>query len=151
MPPASLASLNAVSMPSRIWLPSSLAAPVNGAEMPNRTTLSVTPRMAGALSFDPPTYATRAGIPARLLWSHAVTSRYTRGRTYSLRDFLSVAEEARHKRCLVYREPGQRVRVARRCVSDVQQKHRSNHCPRQGNADFHGASFASSRSRPRLL
>ena len=50
-------------MPSRIWLPSSLAAPVNGAEMPNRTSLSVTPRMAGALAFAPPTDATRAGIP----------------------------------------------------------------------------------------
>ena len=50
-------------MPSRIWLPSSLAAPVNGAEMPNRTSLLVTPRMLGVLSFAPPTDATRAGIP----------------------------------------------------------------------------------------
>ena len=48
-------------MPSRIWLPSSLAAPVNGAEIPNRTSLLVTPRMLGALSFAPPTDATRAG------------------------------------------------------------------------------------------
>src|SRR5580700_7165672 len=63
MPPASLASLNDVSMPSRIWLPSSLAAPVNGAEIPSRTSVSVTPRTIGALSFAVPTDAMRAGTP----------------------------------------------------------------------------------------
>src|SRR6516162_790588 len=46
MPPASLARLNAVSRPSFIWLPSSFAAPVNGADMPKRTSVLVTPRTA---------------------------------------------------------------------------------------------------------
>src|ERR1700722_4338209 len=61
MPPVSFARLNAVSMPSFIWLPSSLAAPVNGAEMPNRISLSVTPRMGEVSSFVAPTDATIAG------------------------------------------------------------------------------------------
>src|SRR6266436_4555082 len=43
-PPASLARLKAVSMPSFIWRPSSLAGPENGATMPNRISLAVTPR-----------------------------------------------------------------------------------------------------------
>src|SRR5215470_13873922 len=32
-------------MPSFIWRPSSLAEPLNGAEMPNRISLSLTPRL----------------------------------------------------------------------------------------------------------
>src|SRR5450756_3239726 len=43
-PPLALATLNAASMPSFIFWPSSLAAPLNGAEIPNRISLSVTPR-----------------------------------------------------------------------------------------------------------
>jgi len=35
-PPASLTRLKAVSIPSFIWRPSSLAAPVKAADMPNR-------------------------------------------------------------------------------------------------------------------
>src|SRR6266436_3788596 len=49
MPPASLARLNAVSMPSFIWRPSSLADPENGAETPNRISESVIPRVAAML------------------------------------------------------------------------------------------------------
>src|SRR6266436_3935761 len=49
MPPASLARLNAVSMPSFIWRPSSLADPENGAETPNRISVSVIPRAAAML------------------------------------------------------------------------------------------------------
>src|SRR5215831_3683106 len=37
-------------MPIFICWPSSLAGPVNGAEMPKRISLSLTPRMAGAAS-----------------------------------------------------------------------------------------------------
>src|SRR5665213_1775465 len=44
-PPPALATLNAASMPRFIFWPSSLAAPLNGAEIPNRISLSVTPRM----------------------------------------------------------------------------------------------------------
>ena len=61
MPPASLARLNAALMPSFIWLPSSLAAPLNGAEIPNRISLSVTPRMVGPLALGASILATRAG------------------------------------------------------------------------------------------
>src|SRR5215471_5322479 len=43
-PPLALATLNAASIPSFIFWPSSLAGPVNGAEIPNRISLSVTPR-----------------------------------------------------------------------------------------------------------
>src|SRR5262245_20385759 len=43
-PPRALVALNAASMPSFIFWPSSLAAPLNGAEIPNRISLSVTPR-----------------------------------------------------------------------------------------------------------
>src|SRR5450759_4137469 len=43
-PPLALATLNAASMPRFIFWPSSLAAPLNGAEIPNRISLSVTPR-----------------------------------------------------------------------------------------------------------
>src|SRR5476651_843746 len=43
-PPLALATLNAAVMPSFIFWPSSLAAPLNGAEIPNRISLSVTPR-----------------------------------------------------------------------------------------------------------
>src|SRR5262245_26408692 len=43
-PPRALAALNAASIPSFIFWPSSLAAPLNGAEMPNRISLSLTPR-----------------------------------------------------------------------------------------------------------
>src|ERR1700741_4772062 len=43
-PPASLARLKAVSMPSFIWRPSSFAAPENGAAMPKRISRSVPPR-----------------------------------------------------------------------------------------------------------
>jgi hypothetical protein len=50
MPPLSLIRLNAVSIPTFIWLPSSLAEPVNGAEIPSRISLSVTPRVVEALS-----------------------------------------------------------------------------------------------------
>src|SRR5689334_1868672 len=42
-PPASLARLKAVSMPSFIWRPSSLDAPEKGATIPKRISLSVTP------------------------------------------------------------------------------------------------------------
>ena len=44
-PPPALTSLNAASMPNFIR-PSSLAAPLNGAEIPNRISVSVTPRTA---------------------------------------------------------------------------------------------------------
>jgi hypothetical protein len=47
-------------MPSFIWLPSSLAEPVKGAEIPNRISLSVTPRMDGARSLASRTDAARA-------------------------------------------------------------------------------------------
>ena len=40
---------------------SPLAGPVNGAEIPNRISLSVTPRTVGAGSLAPPTVARRAG------------------------------------------------------------------------------------------
>src|SRR5262249_31456102 len=43
MPPASLVAANAVSTPSFICRPSSLAGPLNGAAMPKRISLSVTP------------------------------------------------------------------------------------------------------------
>src|ERR1039458_1427789 len=43
-PPLALATRNATSMPIFIFWPSSLAAPLNGAEIPNRISLSVTPR-----------------------------------------------------------------------------------------------------------
>src|ERR1019366_8839127 len=43
-PPLALATRNAGSMPIFIFWPSSLAAPLNGAEIPNRISLSVTPR-----------------------------------------------------------------------------------------------------------
>src|SRR5262245_20978840 len=43
-PARALAALNAASMPSLIFWPSPLAAPLNGAEIPNRISLSVTPR-----------------------------------------------------------------------------------------------------------
>src|SRR6266851_5721643 len=49
MPPASLARLKAVSMPSFIWRPSSLADPENGAETPNRISESVIPRITAML------------------------------------------------------------------------------------------------------
>src|SRR3974377_1217272 len=45
-PPLALATLNAASMPRFIFWPSSLAGPGKGAEMPNRISLSVTPRTA---------------------------------------------------------------------------------------------------------
>ena len=48
-PPASLARLKAVSMPSFIWRPSSREAPEKGPTMPKRISLSVTPRTAGRL------------------------------------------------------------------------------------------------------
>src|SRR5215813_8888050 len=38
-------TLNALSTPSLIWRPSSLAGPENGADMPNRISVSVTPRL----------------------------------------------------------------------------------------------------------
>src|ERR1700704_171463 len=38
-------TLNAVSTPSFIWRPSSLADPENGADMPKRISVSVTPRL----------------------------------------------------------------------------------------------------------
>src|SRR5499425_834658 len=47
MPPASLMAPNAVSRPSFICRPSSLAGPLNGAAMPKRISLSVTPLTAG--------------------------------------------------------------------------------------------------------
>src|SRR6516225_1926197 len=50
-PPLVLATLNAVSTPSFIFWPSSLAAPLNGAEIPNRISFSVTPRTATSLAF----------------------------------------------------------------------------------------------------
>src|SRR6516164_2389227 len=50
-PPLALATLNAVSTPSFIFWPSSLAAPLNGAEIPNRISFSVTPRTATSLAF----------------------------------------------------------------------------------------------------
>ncbi len=53
-PPASLTRLKAVSMPSFIWRPSSLAGPENGAAIPNRISRSVMPRTA------------RGGPPARI-------------------------------------------------------------------------------------
>src|SRR6516164_6843642 len=43
MPPPSLAAANAVSMPSLSWRPISLAGPENGAAMPKRISVSVTP------------------------------------------------------------------------------------------------------------
>src|SRR5260370_38275022 len=43
MPPASLVRLNAASIPSFIWRPSSLAAPESGPTIPNLISLSVTP------------------------------------------------------------------------------------------------------------
>src|SRR5262249_5599547 len=43
-PPRAFAALHAASMPSRIFWPSSLAAPLNGAEIPKRISLSVIPR-----------------------------------------------------------------------------------------------------------
>src|SRR5689334_12466876 len=52
--------LNAASMPSFMFWPSSLAGPLNGADMPNRTSVSVTPRTRAAGSL-PPVLATRAG------------------------------------------------------------------------------------------
>src|SRR5580692_6737495 len=48
-------------MPSFIWLPSSLAAPLNGAEIPKRISLSVTPRMLGELALGASIVATRGG------------------------------------------------------------------------------------------
>src|SRR6516165_3125166 len=51
-PPLALATLNAASMPIFIFWPSSLAGPVNGAEIPNLISLSVTPRTALLLSCD---------------------------------------------------------------------------------------------------
>src|SRR5258708_6050453 len=48
-------------MPSFIWLPSSLAAPVNGAEIPNRTSLLVTPRTVVAPPLGASTVAILAG------------------------------------------------------------------------------------------
>ena len=48
MPPASLTWLKAVSMPSFIWRPRSLTGPVKAAVMPNRISLSDTPRTAVA-------------------------------------------------------------------------------------------------------
>src|SRR5262245_58756623 len=47
MPPAALIEANAVSTPSFICRPSSLADPLNGAAMPNRISLSETPLTAG--------------------------------------------------------------------------------------------------------
>ena len=47
MPPASLIAPNAVSTPSFICRPSSLAGPLNGAAMPKRISLSVTPLTTG--------------------------------------------------------------------------------------------------------
>src|SRR5262249_12863195 len=47
IPPAALIMPNAVSMPSFIWRPSSLAEPLNGAAIPKRISVSVTPRTAG--------------------------------------------------------------------------------------------------------
>src|SRR5215831_14817081 len=44
MPPKSLMRLKAVSMPSFIWRPSSLAEPEKGATMPKRISLALTPR-----------------------------------------------------------------------------------------------------------
>src|SRR5258705_16451 len=41
-------TLNALSTPSFIWRPSSLADPENGADMPNRISVSVTPRLTAA-------------------------------------------------------------------------------------------------------
>src|SRR5437868_6301557 len=46
-PPASLTRLNAVSMPSFIWRPSSRAEPEKAAAMPKRISRSVMPRTAG--------------------------------------------------------------------------------------------------------
>jgi hypothetical protein len=46
MPPASLTWLKAVSMPSFIWRPRSLTGPVKAAVMPNRISVSDTPRTA---------------------------------------------------------------------------------------------------------
>src|ERR1700738_1330447 len=43
-PPASLTRLKAVSMPSFIWRPSSFVGPENGAAIPKRISLAVTPR-----------------------------------------------------------------------------------------------------------
>jgi hypothetical protein len=60
-PPLALATLNAASMPSFIFWPSSLAGPVKGAEIPKRISLAVTPRTAEAGSLAPPTVATCAG------------------------------------------------------------------------------------------
>src|SRR5215468_1959770 len=48
MPPASLMAPNAVSRPSFICRPSSLAGPLNGAAMPKRISLSVTPLRTAA-------------------------------------------------------------------------------------------------------
>src|SRR5438552_14768277 len=44
-----------------MFWPSSLAGPVNGAEIPNRISLSVIPRTVGAGSLAPPTAARRPG------------------------------------------------------------------------------------------
>ena len=43
-PPLALATLNAATMPRCIFWPSSLVGPLNAAEIPNRISLSVTPR-----------------------------------------------------------------------------------------------------------
>ena len=44
-PPLALATLNAASMPRFMFWPSSLAGPLKGAEIPNRISVSVTPRI----------------------------------------------------------------------------------------------------------
>src|SRR5208282_4724986 len=64
-PPASLIWLKAVSTPIFIWRPSSLDAPLKGAAIPNKISLSLTPRTAlsgalvcaggGAAAFTAPT------------------------------------------------------------------------------------------------
>src|ERR1700752_2082799 len=46
-PPASLTRLNAVSIPSFIWRPSSRAEPAKGAAKPKRISRSVMPRPTG--------------------------------------------------------------------------------------------------------
>ena len=61
-PPVSLTRLKAVSMPSFIWRPSSRDAPENGATMPKRISLSVTPRTAAgcrAERKEPPSASSR--------------------------------------------------------------------------------------------
>src|SRR6478735_9616183 len=67
-PPASLTRLKAVSMPSYIWRPSSLAEPENGATIPKRISLSVTPRTLDAASG---TAGVTVGVTAAVCWAGA--------------------------------------------------------------------------------